>query len=36
MSEAESLNPRQLPDQPIARSAVPDDDRAEVKRMFDR
>jgi len=31
-----SLNPRQLPDQPIARSAVPDDDRAEVKRMFDR
>ena len=31
-----SLNPRQLPDEPIARSAVPDDDRAEVKRVFDR
>jgi len=31
-----SLNPRQLPDQPIARSVVPDDDRAEVKRVFDR
>jgi len=31
-----ALNPRQFPDQPIARSVVPDDDRAEVKRVFDR
>ncbi len=31
-----SLNPRQLPDEPIARSAVPDDDRAQVKRVFDQ
>ena len=31
-----SLNPRQFPDQPIARSTVPDDDRTEVKRVFDR
>jgi len=31
-----SLNPRQLPDEPIARSAVPDNDRAQVKRVFDQ
>lgn len=31
-----ALNPRQHPDEPIARSMVPDDDRAAIKRVFER